>query len=245
MSQTVWQAVPPSALVLDDRVHIWRIPLNIRDTARNKLSDLLNNEEIRRANRFHFDKHRFHYIVARGKLRKILALYTEIDPALIEFDYNEYGKPFLRYPVNGPYFNLSHSRDMAVLAFSSKHEVGIDIEYMELRDTIFKIARRFFSETEVEELMNLPADDQLQGFFNCWTRKEAYIKGKGKGLSIPLASFSVTLSPGAPVALIHDKKDVSAPSGWSFSAFDVDQHYAAAVAVNSASHELAFWDANE
>jgi 4'-phosphopantetheinyl transferase len=238
----VWYPAPASDISPDEAVHIWRIELNSADAVRVQLAQLLNEEETRRANRFHFEKDRHHFTVARGRLRQILSRYTGTEPHLIPFVYNDYGKPFLRDSEKGPYFNLSHSKDMGLIAISYHHQVGVDIEYMQLRDATFKIANRFFSEHEISELRGLPAEDQLQGFFNCWTRKEAYIKGKGKGLAIPLGSFSITLTPGAPVRLLNDDNDADAVKQWSFSAINAVGTYAAAVAVKSPTHSLKCWD---
>ncbi|MDQ2975523.1 MAG: 4'-phosphopantetheinyl transferase superfamily protein, partial [Acidobacteriota bacterium] len=189
-----------------NEVHLWQARLD--DQLAVTLKPLLSEEETARANRFHFIKDRNDFIVARGLLRKLLAAYLGVaGSADLTFSYGDKGKPFLaenqRSSIN---FNLAHSHGMALYAFSHDRELGVDLEFVkdELADE--EIADRFFSTTEVKALQRVPAELRRQAFFNCWTRKEAYIKARGEGLSMPLNDFDVSLAPGEPAALLRNHK---------------------------------------
>jgi 4'-phosphopantetheinyl transferase len=220
--------------------HIWRIRTDFQDTVMNELLSNLPADEQKRASKFIPIRSKRQYIVSRFVLREVLQHSTGVAKKEISFEINEFGKPFL--PNGFPHFNISHSMDRALVALSWEAEIGIDIECMRQRDTTPKIARRFFSEAEVEDLFSLPREHQFKGFYNCWTRKEAYIKGKGKGLAIPLSSFAVSLIPGVPPILKYDINDSDAPKNWSFSELTVATDYAAAIAVHKSKHKIKLWD---
>lgn len=122
-------------------------------------------------------------------LREILGAYLNLDPRAVEFAFNPQGKP----GVAGIYFNVSHSDALAAIAVSRTREVGIDIERMDARAASEKVPERFFAPAEVAALRALPEHLQTEAFFRCWTRKEAYVKARGLGLSIDLAGFEVTV----------------------------------------------------
>jgi 4'-phosphopantetheinyl transferase len=192
------------------------------DPARlNHLSELLAPDERARAARFHFDQHRRRFIAARGMLRELLGKYLAIDPAAVEFSYNAFGKP----AVDGVYFNLSHSDRLALYAVSCTREVGVDIERIDPAFADEQIPEQFFSPAEVQILRSLPKELQTEAFFNCWTRKEAYVKARGLGLSLELHSFDVTLAPGEPAAFLRGGEN------WSIEALECATGFAAAVVV--------------
>ncbi|MDP9360613.1 MAG: 4'-phosphopantetheinyl transferase superfamily protein [Acidobacteriota bacterium] len=194
----------------------------------------LNDDERSRAARFVFERHRRRYIVAHTALRSILGAYTGRAPEKIELDASGHGKPFLR--GEELQFNLSHSHEMAVFALS-QHRVGIDIEHVrDLRDA-HQIADRFFSPEEVAELRNAPRADALETFFRCWTRKEAFIKALGEGLSIPLRSFGVSLHRDEP-ALLRADDDPEARKRWRIANVEVAAGYVGAVAVEGGFEQL-------
>jgi 4'-phosphopantetheinyl transferase len=152
------------------------------------LRTLLLEDEVHRADRFRFPKDRNHFTIARGTLRILLSHYLKLEPGQIRFEYNQYGKPSL-HPVIGPSdlkFNLSHSGKLALYAFARRREVGIDIEDTRRRiKQAGDIAKRYFSEYENQSFQSLPEDLRREAFFNCWTRKEAYIKAEEKACSFP------------------------------------------------------------
>ena len=200
----------------------------------------LSEEEAKRAVRFRFEKDRIRYIVAHGCLRNILARYLQCEPGVLNFDINEYGKP----SINGHKleFNLSHSGDFALIAVSHKRKVGVDVERIHSDMEFESIADRFFSPNELAELMSLPLEQRAIAFFNCWTRKEAYIKAQGLGLSLPLDSFDVSLTPNEPAFLRATRPDAQEANRWSLCSLKVDPGYAAAVAINDKDLELKLWD---
>jgi 4'-phosphopantetheinyl transferase len=211
-------------------VHVWRSSLELAKQRIEALSETLSPEERNRASRYHFGVDRDRFIVARGLLRTLLATYLGVQPSAVEFSYNEFGKPCLAAKGNRELcFNLSHSGDLAVFAFA-RAEVGIDIERIRPDFAREEIAERFFSPEEVKALRDLPAELQPLGFFNCWTRKEAYIKGCGQGLTMPLSAFAVSLRPGEPAALVWHAE---APEvcEWSLRELVVPEPYVAAIAV--------------
>ncbi|SRR5579883_299816 len=183
--------------------------------------ELLSLDERARAAGFRFDHHRNRYIACRSMLRVILAGYLETDPRGIEFAYNPNGKPF----VPGLFFNVSHSAGFALYAVSRTREVGVDIERIDPKFAAGQIPERFFSPLEVRTLRALPEHLQLEAFFRCWTRKEAFVKAVGLGLSMPLASFDVTLAPGEPARFLRGG------DGWELESLDPVSGYAAAVAA--------------
>lgn len=161
----------------------------------------LSDEERARAERFLDPKHGRRYRAARGQLRRLLARETGVAPEDLVFAYAEHGKPYLPdFPDLR--FNLSHSHEAAVCALCRGAELGVDLEWTERRVEHLLVGRRFFSPPEVEKLDGTPENRQREVFFNCWTRKEAYIKALGDGLSRPLDSFGVGMLPGEPAVLL-------------------------------------------
>ena len=239
MKNNYWAAPTEASFKPGNLTHVWLFSLNATPEQLQKLRRFLNRDDIERAERFKFDIHRNRFIAAHGKLNFILGKYLKQVPNEIRFFKNEYGKPFI---IDNPlYFNLSHSGELGLVAICKKFEIGIDIEYIRPDFAELKIAKRFFSEQEVNELLSLPADRQKQGFFNCWSRKEAYIKGQGKGLSIPLHRFDVRLSPGKPARLLATRDDPQAVNRWRLVALDAHTEYAAAILVPVEASELKLW----
>ena len=202
-----WKAPPKNLILPDNVVHVWKATLNPPAWQIPALRNTLSPDELSRAERFRFEKHRLHYIVGRGILRTILGNYLHTAPNQLDFDYTQYGKPFLgnNFQEHGLKFNLAHSGTMALYGFVNGRELGIDIEQMRPNVDHAEIARRFFSSGEIATLNTLPPTDQRQGFFDCWTRKEAYIKAHGQGLSLPLDSFDVSPMSDAPPQTLRDR----------------------------------------
>lgn len=181
-------------------IDIWLFSLeNLRDEEKN----LLNTEEQTRANRYHFERHRRRFTVARSKMRKILAAYLSIETkaSALQFETNDHGKPML-LSHSGLEFNLSHSGDMALLAVGKEFPMGIDLEFFSGRP-YQGIAKNLFSEQELEAFMKLPDFYKPQAFFHVWAQKEAFIKAYGMGLSYPTKRFSVPVLPPTD-AVIYD-----------------------------------------
>jgi len=211
-------------------LHLWQATLN--DRLAESLEGVLSAEEISRADRFHFAKDRTAFVAARGLLRTLLSVYLQTNPEELRFSYAEKGKPFLEEGQQGAIkFNLAHSHGMAICAFAHRREVGVDLEYIreELADE--KIAERFFSVSEIEMLKSVPAELRKRAFFNCWTRKEAYIKARGEGLSMPLDEFDVSLTPGEPAALLRNHKEPQEVRRWTMRDIPAPSGYVAALVV--------------
>jgi 4'-phosphopantetheinyl transferase len=179
-----------------------------------RLARLLTSDERDRAARFHFDRDRNRYIVCRGTLRELLGVRSR-------FVYGRYGKP--RLEGSDVQFNVSHSHGMGLIAIARGREVGCDIERIEQRFVDEQIPERFFSPREVAALRALPDSEQCHAFFRCWTRKEAFIKACGMGVSLALDSFDVTL--GQPAALLRGA------DGWFLRAVEAPAGYAAAIVM--------------
>jgi 4'-phosphopantetheinyl transferase len=211
---------------LGDTIHVWTASLNRDEQTRARLESTVSPDELARANRFHFAKDRTRFIVARGLLRELLGRYLGHAPAGLEFSYGPYGKPALAGPnaSSGLSFNLAHSGDLAVYAFSTGRNLGIDVELIKPESAGENIAARYFSAREVNDLRTLPPEARVTAFFACWTRKEAYLKATGKGLQTPLDSFSVSLLPGKPVQFL-----AGVDPSWHVAAFQPAEGYAAAL----------------
>lgn len=235
-----WLSPPPSLALHSGEVHVWRTPLDQPTALRERLRSMLSDDEQAKAARFYFARDRDHYIVAHGILHTLLGGYTKCDPRSLRFSFNVYGKPS---PERGSAeqdirFNLSHSHGLALYAFALDHEVGIDVEYMKPNIEIEGLARHSFSANERAVLLALPPEERLQGFYNAWTRKEAYIKARGMGLHLPLNSFDVSLRPGEPAALLQSREDAREPARWRLVALQPGEGYAGALAVEGLDWRL-------
>lgn len=239
-SEDSWSAPPEELALSAVEVHVWRADLNRTSAQTQSLLQFLSANEIDRANRFHFQKNREHFVVARATLRLILGFYLRMPPEHLRFRYGEFGKPSLEedYGSHGLRFNLSHSHGLALYAVAAGREVGIDVEFMRPEMTGEDIARRFFSSPEVRMLDRLPMDLRVEGFFNCWTRKEAYIKARGEGLSFPLEQFTVSLKPEQPAALLDVAQQPQEVERWTLKGLTPGIGYAAAVAAEGRDWQL-------
>ena len=235
---TTWAPGPALPSLRSGEVHVWRVDLEQPADVVQKFRSTLEDDEIFRADRFHFEKDRRAFTVSRGFLRDIIGRYLETKPGAIRFSYGPYGKPALSNDSTLR-FNMSHSRGVALVAVTDAREVGVDVEYIRADFATEDIARRFFSPCEVEAFNGLSNDLQVAAFFRCWTRKEAYIKAIGLGLSQPLDGFDVTLVPDVPPALLHAGEDDA--SRWSLSDIDVGGDYAAALMVEGEVSSIRYW----
>jgi len=229
----IWLPPPAACVIEDDAVHVWRACLDVSPIARETLWHTLSPDECVRAGRFHAPHERVRFVAARGFLRVILGRYLARPPDKLRFAANAYGKPVLAPERHGTslHFSLSHSRSLALYAIARRGPVGVDLEYIQPEFPYREIAERFFSPREVAALLALPDAWQRPAFFAGWTRKEAYVKARGVGLSLPLDQFDVSLTPGAPPALLRVHGTEHEAARWSLHHLQPDPDYAAAVAI--------------
>src|SRR5215470_19934473 len=226
-----WNNAPSSIELGADEAHVWRASLDQDAKVIANLAALLSQDEYQRAARYHLPIHRDRFIAGRGILRKIISAYLALSPAELQFTYNEYGKPAVSDDQNDRAlnFNLSHSAELILYAFTRGRGVGIDIEYIREDFATLEIAEQFFSKDEVTALKSLPTDQRTMGFFNCWSRKEAFIKAKGMGVSYPLDRFTVSLAPGELPALLKVDDDMREAPRWKMYELKPGASYAAAL----------------
>ncbi|HKI04756.1 MAG TPA: 4'-phosphopantetheinyl transferase superfamily protein [Thermoanaerobaculia bacterium] len=227
-------------------IDVWSIRLDPSPEQVERLGRCLAPEEWERANRFRFDKHRRQYVVGRGALRTLLAAYTGTRPERVGFSYGPRGKPFLAPPLDagGLQFNLSNSDELALAGFVLGREIGVDVELLRQMPDCEQISERFFSESERQVLRGLPAPKE-EAFFNCWTRKEAYLKAVGEGLAAPLDSFDVTLAPGEPPRMLTLEGDAERAARWVFRHLRPADGYLGALAIEGGEWEVRTWSFEE
>jgi 4'-phosphopantetheinyl transferase len=218
-------------------VHVWRIPLMAPAATLAGYQTLLAPDERARAARFHFDIHRHRFAIARARMRMLLSSYSGCTPAQLVFSYTSHGKPYISHPSLR--FNLSHADDIAILGVTRNRAIGVDIEHIRADFATDEIANRHFSKTEVRTLRALAAEERCSAFFRCWTRKEAYIKALGEGLSMPLGSFDVCLDDDQKDQLwLSHHEDPNEQARWQLRNVPAPQGYFAAAVVEG--HDLSF-----
>jgi 4'-phosphopantetheinyl transferase len=241
---SAWHPAPATLALSANAIHVWRTRLDPPAQIVATLAATLSADERERAARFHFELHRRRYIVGRGVLRDLLGRYLRLAPASLRFSYGEHGKPALAGPMpsDALFFNLSHSADLALYAFGIGRDIGVDVEEMRADRTTDEIARRFFSPSEVEALDAHSPAERVPAFFRCWTRKEAYIKGRSQGLSIPLDDFEVSIGANEPVRLIASRERPQDVARWRLASLDAGAGFAAALAVEGESFALKLFE---
>jgi|SRR5271165_223003 len=214
-------------------IHVWRQNLDLPLSQVEAFASLLSNDEQIRARRFRFDIGRTEFVVSRGTLRVLLGAYQGVPADRLQFAYSEFGRPRLARNLGSDAieFNISHSAGVTLLAFSRHHRIGIDVEKVGREFNAVEIAENFFSQSERARLRHLPTELQHEAFFRCWTRKEAFIKALGEGLSHPLDAFDVSLAPGEPAALLATRPDAREAARWTLREIVVPYGYVATLAV--------------
>lgn len=235
MTALAWQA-PPAELALGPAdVHVWRLALAQPRDQLDRFARTLATDEQARAARFVFDRDRNAYTAARGALRSLTGRYTGHAPEAIAFGYLAKGKPYLTSPPGGLHLNVSHSGDYALLAFTRAGELGVDVERRRALSDLAALAKVSFSPAEHAAWSRLPPPDQLEAFFAIWSRKEAFIKATGEGVS-QLAEFDVTVRADQPARLLR------APGRWSLRDLPTIPEHAAAIVVAEGELQISCWD---
>jgi 4'-phosphopantetheinyl transferase len=231
ISSTGWEQI-------GGEIHVWHAALDREEKVLRQLESSLSLEEKARADRFHFVNDRNRFVAARGMLRELLRGYLQQAPASLEFSYGQHGKPSLSgdNASSGFCFNLSHSSGLVVYAIARERNLGIDVEHVRPESAGEDIAQRYFSAREVSDLRTLPPEAKVDGFFHCWTRKEAYLKATGMGLQIPLDSFSVSLLPEQTPQFLGGVE-----SHWHMAAYHPADGYVAAVVYDGAPCSIKYF----
>ena len=228
-------------------VNVWVRSLDVPASVERACYELLSAEEHERAARYRVQRPRKDFIVTRATLRSLAAAYLGTTPLDLSFRYSKYGKPILDEPsdlrfldrrlkdlrFNDLRFNVSHTEGLALIAFVRTHEIGIDVEKIRPQPDVGKLAERFFSLHERHSLERLSGDELQAAFFRCWTRKEAYVKARGEGLSLPLDQFDVSVAADESQALLATRPDPSEACRWILRDLPTSPGYAAALAVEA------------
>jgi 4'-phosphopantetheinyl transferase len=213
-----------------DIVNVWVRTLQVPSAIESTCYEVLTSEERERAARYRVERPRNDFVLTRGTLRSLLARYVGMTPQELSLRYSEYGKPLL----DGPFdlrFNVSHTDGLALIAIVRAREIGIDVEKINAAPEVRKLAERFFSVRERHFLECLSGEELQVAFFRCWTRKEAYVKARGEGLSLPLHQFDVSVAPNESRALLATRPDPSETGRWILQDLPVSHGYVAALAV--------------
>jgi 4'-phosphopantetheinyl transferase len=242
----LWCPAPKPLAIHDGEVHIWRAVLDISATRLPDFLAMLSDDEHHRAARYRFSRDRERFIVRRGFLRAILASYLAAHPAELRFSYTDAGKPFLVDSAGAPLpnvaFSASHSEGLALYAVTCDRAVGVDVERLQPSIMDDGVADKFFSSAENAAMRELPRSIQPLAFFNCWTRKEAFLKATGDGLTVPLPEVQVSLSPHEPAALLRVPGNTQT-SLWSLHEIFPGTGFVGAVAVKAGESHIRCFQA--
>lgn len=193
---------------------------------------ILSDEEKEQAARFLVEEPRRQFLVSRALVRTVLSHYTGDDPRAWVFEHNAYGKPAVAGTARPPLeFNLSHTRGLIACGVTPGRELGVDVEPLDRSPDHLQLARRYFAPVEVGALERLSPEEQPAMFFQLWTLKEAFVKARGQGLSIPLDEFAFVLSPDRPPQLLLNAPGHDDPNQWQFAQLRVESRFQMAVAL--------------
>lgn len=241
-NEPIWEQGSKRASLSDQEVHVWRTWLDLEEGLEDWFWRQLSRDEQERADRYFMKRDRRRFVAARGWLRAVLAGYVQCEPRQIQFTYEAWGKPALAGVDPRFQFNLAHSEEMAVCVVTRDRRVGIDVEKIRKMDDLEQIARRYFSKKEQADLLRLGEADRHLGFFNCWTRKEAYLKATGEGVTAGLDQFQVTLIPGDRPALVNRDGMPEESARWEFHDLKPAPGYASALTIEGVGLALTCWD---
>ncbi|MFZ2776729.1 MAG: 4'-phosphopantetheinyl transferase superfamily protein [Candidatus Rickettsiella isopodorum] len=250
MDSILWERPPVRLSISRSELHVWRVNLDNINYQLKHLISLLSPEEIKRSKRFIFDRDRHRYQITHSMKRLILAKYLDRNPQCLRFEFGSHGKPALdnlRNPLKVQ-FNISHSRDLILIAITVEDLIGIDIEYFDKNRSIEDLGEIIFSPTEKRYFAALSSqEEKKEAFFRCWTRKEAYLKAKGIGLTQDLTSISVDLNKAVSS---HDWLKISTLSQseiipWKLFPLDIDNYYIANAVATFFQKNLVYYNSNE
>lgn len=222
-----------------EATHVWLMTNSLPIEALDAMFGILDEQERQRARRYHFKRDRDRFVASRAAVREVLAGYLACAPDEVEFEFAGHGKPRVAAKfATSLHFNMSNSGDWTMLALAQGREVGVDIERINRQLADPDIVGHYFSPGEILQLQGLQDNEWLQGFFNCWTRKEAFIKATGEGLSRPLDSFEVSLAGNRPPTLLWVEGCSDPARCWQMTGLPDTPGYASALVVNGMVGEL-------
>jgi len=222
-------------------VHLWSARLDPPEDFLGRCEAILSVDERERAARFRAGPLRNRYTAGRGTLRMLLGRYFQADPAELSLAYQSHGKPELGPPWKGRgvEFNVSHSGDVALFAFTRGRPIGVDVEVVRPMENAAGLLERFFSAEEVAQWRQAPVQRQGLVFFQGWTRKEAWLKAVGSGLSFPLDQFCVTMD--GPARVLSIRGNTAEAARWRLESCEPCAGYVAAVAVRGEIFAVRRW----
>ena len=241
--ESEWRQAVPGKLINSNEVHVWRVLIDSTTVQIENLKEILSSDELVKAGRFHFEKDQKRFIAARGILRRILGHYLDMNPHDIRFEYTSHGKPLLA-GISGNdtiSFNLTHSGAFALYAITRGKDIGIDIERVRDDVDMYQITQRFFSQGEINSLKQIDENKRLELFFQYWTRKEAFLKAMGEGITFPMEQCDVSLVNGrvlSPVTLLGINRENSC---WHVQDLFPGRVYTAAIAVEGGDWDISCW----
>lgn len=233
-----------SLTAVDGRIDLWHVdPDAVADAhLLDRYRELLSADEQARHERLLRSSDRHRFLVTRAMVRCVLSAYGGGDPRQWVFEHNAYGKPSIARPgtvrsmVAAPLcFNVSHTAGMVVCAATAGREIGVDVEHLDRARLNLRLADRYFAPSEAGALRRLPTDEQPRMFLRLWTLKEAYIKARAMGLSIPLDAFAFTLQPDRPPAISFTQKCADRVEDWQFAQIEMGCRHQIALAVQTSA----------
>ncbi|MGC1394096.1 MAG: 4'-phosphopantetheinyl transferase superfamily protein [Coleofasciculaceae cyanobacterium] len=234
-SNNIFGLPPLDLKLLENEVHVWSASFKQLLLQVEQLTQILSEDEKNRASRFHFEQDKTRFIIGRGLLRLILGRYLKTEPDQLQFAYSLTGKPVVS--SSNVQFNLSHSEEMILYAFTSDRQIGIDLEYLRPIPELKQLIQQFFSIGEASAILSLPASEQQLAFLQTWTCKEAYLKATGEGLA-QLSQVEVYIKPGEPYRLLNNQ---SQANRWSLQTLTLTPEYVAALVVEGQNWHLKCW----
>ena len=238
-----WHTREQPGILHKGEVHLWIVPVN---SARERLlyfKSILSPHETERAQRYRNMSDRERYAIARGSLRHFLAAYGAGEADRLQFTHNAFGKPSLSSQASEAAlnFSVSHSGDQILIGFVRGRRIGVDVEYVRRDIDVLGLAKSYFSPEEFQRLRILPQSEQCEAFYRAWTRKEAYLKGCGEGLSSGLERVEVSFMP-AERAIIRKTTGVcSGSERWTLKHLSLAAGYVGAAAVESRNAKFKFF----
>lgn len=242
IGEPCWTGFDRNYTLPEEEVHVWQTSLDMPASDLAQLRRILSPDECARADRFHFEADRRRAVTGRAYLRLLLGQILDMPANELQFEYDEFGKPnLLPGQRRALQFNVSHSGELVLIAVATGRAVGVDVEQIRTDLDPNSIAAQFFSASECEILASLPRPARYRAFFACWTRKEAYLKAKGVGLSLPLNQFDVSFLPDEEPRLLATRPDPAEAQNWRLWALDLASDYAGALAISGSGRKLQCW----